>query len=369
MAPGFGVVEGLMLVFGLALCLAGADVFVRSASRIATRIGISPLTIGLTIVALGTSAPELAVSVRAAAAGEAGIALGNLVGSNITNVWLILGIVALMAPLAIHRQVVRTHIPILIAISSLALALLLDSRLSYFDSILLLVSFAAYLAFLWWETTHRERVELVRESLPASLPSLPQRAAWINPVVACVGLGSLILGAHWVVQASTQLALALGVGSTLVGLTVVAIGTSLPELLTSLVASIRGEREIAVGNIVGSCVFNITCILGISGLVAGGRQLIDPSITHFAMPVMLLSAIGCLPVFFTGHAIARWEGAVFLSAYGAFLVYEILASLHDLASLHLYQAIVRMGIPVITTLLAVSLAREFVHRRQTRSRR
>lgn len=347
-----------MLASGLALCLGSADVFVRGASRLAARMGIPRLTIGLTVVAFGTSAPELAVSVRAAMSGDAGIALGNLVGSNIVNVWLVLGIAALIAPISIHRAVVRAHVPILIAISSLALGLLCDSRLDLVDCILLLVVFGAYIAFLRWKMTRTGHFAPAREPNGNGKRPSSARSVSGDVLLLLAGLGGLLLGAHWAVRGSVHLAAALGVRSILVGLTVVAVGTSLPEFLTSLVAAIRGEGDIAVGNVIGSCVFNITFILGISGLAAGSRVLVEPSVVQFAMPVMVAGAAACLLVFFTGRVISRWEGGLFLLAYGFFLAHEILATTSAGAALGLYTTILRMSVAGVCILLALSLVRE-----------
>jgi len=365
----FGIGEALILTGGLALCIGGAEALVRGASRIASWLRISPLIVGFTIVAFGTSAPELAVSLRAAAAGETGIAIANLVGSNIANVWLILGVVALVVPLAVEQAIVRVHIPILLAVSAGSLVLLLDGALDLLDAALLLLAFIAYLAYLRWEAVrYRMRLQVKQNGNGKSQTS-SAGTRWVAVLLATSGLAGLLIGAQWTLRASIHLATALHVSNALIGLTIVAVGTSLPEMTTSVVAAIRGQREIAVGNIVGSCVFNTTCILGLSGLFPAARGPVDPSITHFALPLMLGSAATCLPVFFTGRRIARWEGAVFLAAYGAFLAYEVLSSLHAYESLHLLQASVRVGVSVACLVFALSVAREFLGRaRQPRKR-
>ncbi|MBU0595949.1 calcium/sodium antiporter [Candidatus Bipolaricaulota bacterium] len=365
MAEGFSAFDGLMLASGLTLCLVAAGIFVRGASRLAARLGISPLIIGLTVVAFGTSVPELAVSVRSAMSGNSGIALGNLVGSNIFNVWGILGIVALGAPLLIQARLVRVHVPILIGVSALTLGLVADSLLGVFDSLVLLVVFGAFMAYLRWETTRHLGPSAAALPKTAKTRSTHSRGGiWIDITFVSAGLAGLILGAHWAVRESAHLATALGVRGMLVGLTVVAVGTSLPELVTSLVAAIQGERDIAVGNVIGSNIFNITLILGITSLVGGGRTLVEPSMLHFAMPVMVASAALCLPIFLTGRIIARWEGGLFLLAYSAFLAHEILDAAGDPIPLRLYATILRIAVAGVCILLALSLVREILKPRR-----
>jgi len=368
MSEGFGLVDCLMLVSGLTLCLGGAEGLVRGASRLAARIGVSPLTIGLTVVAFGTSVPELAVSVRAALAGDGGISVGNLVGSNIFNVWAILGVSALIAPVLIHARMVRAHVPILVAVSVLALGLVVDGRVGLIDCILLLLVFAGYVGFLRWETAHELTAQ--EEAARDGGASGVRGTLWTNVLLIVAGLGALVLGARWAISAAVELAAALGVSSGVIGLTVVAAGTSLPELLTTVVAAIRGEGDIAVGNVVGSNIFNITFILGVSSLVSGGRCLVDPAVVRFAAPVMLASAAGCLLVFFTGRVLARWEGGLFFAGYGFFLAHEVLAVVGDIASRAAYRTVLRVAVAAVCILLTMSLVRELMaSRRRGRRRR
>ncbi len=319
----------LIFLGGLILLVIGANVLVRGASKLALSFGISPLVVGLTIVAFGTSAPEVAVSVGAVLDGKTDIAIGNVVGSNIFNVLFILGISALIAPLVVNIQLIRQEVPIMIGASLLLLALGLDGRLSFFDGGILFVLLVSYTAFLVVQSrreTQAAKDEYAHEIKPA------EAGAWDDRLPAQLlligaGLAALVFGSEYLVQASVNFAKAMGVSDLIIGLTIVAAGTSMPEVATSITAAIKGERDIAVGNVVGSNTFNILGCLGLSGLVSGDLGLaMAPSLLAFDIWVMLAVALACLPVFITGREIARWEGGVFLGYYVAYVAYLILAA-------------------------------------------
>jgi cation:H+ antiporter len=309
-------------VLGGALLIAGAEVLVRGASRLATAAGIAPLVIGLTVVSYGTGAPELAVTVGAAYDGQPDLALGNVVGSNICNVLLILGLSALITPLIVSRQLVRLDIPLMIGASGLLVLLGLDRRIGRLDGSLLFAGAIAYTAFLI--------VQGRKDREPADASTGPSSARqsrwWINVGLILSGLGLLALGARWLVQAAVDTATALGVTELVIGLTIVAVGTSLPEVATSVLAALRGQRDIAVGNVVGSNIFNILVVLGLGSLVAPQGIPVPESALTFDLPVMTAVALAALPIFFTGFVINRWEGAVFLAYYLAYVAYLILAA-------------------------------------------
>lgn len=314
---------------GLVLLVLGANSLVRGASRLALSFGISPLVVGLTIVAFGTSAPEMAVSVGAVLDGKTDIAIGNVVGSNIFNVLFILGISALIAPLVVHIQLIRQEVPIMLGASLLLLALGLDGRLSVVDGGLLFALLLAYTGFLIVQSrreTQAAQDEFAQELQPAQAGAWDSHwAVQLGLIVA--GLAALVYGSDLLVQASVNFAKALGVSDVVIGLTIVAAGTSMPEVATSLAAALKGERDIAVGNVVGSSTFNILGCLGLSGLVSGEAGLLmAPSVLAFDIWVMLAVALACLPVFMTGREIARWEGGVFLAYYAAYVAYLILAA-------------------------------------------
>ena len=319
----------LIFLGGLILLVIGANVLVRGASKLALSFGISPLVVGLTIVAFGTSAPEVAVSVGAVLDGKTDIAIGNVVGSNIFNVLFILGISALIAPLVVNIQLIRQEVPIMIGASLLLLALGLDGRLSLFDGGFLFALLVAYTVFLVVQSrreTQAAQAEYAQEIKSADAGSWDDRLP-VQLLLIGVGLVALVFGSDYLVQASVNFAKAMGVSDLIIGLTIVAAGTSMPEVATSITAAIKGERDIAVGNVVGSNTFNVLGCLGLSGLVSGDLGLaMAPSLLAFDIWVMLAVALACLPVFITGREIARWEGGVFLGYYVAYVAYLILAA-------------------------------------------
>jgi len=320
-----------LLVAGLVVLAAGAELLVRGASRLARRLGISPVVIGLTVVAFGTSAPELAVSVQSGLAGQADIGVGNVVGSNVFNVLAVLGLAAMIAPLVVQQELVRFEVPLVAGLSVLLLVMALDGRISPFDGLLLVGGLAAYTAYVI-RKSRREAASVLAEyarefggTAPGWLARLPVQIAFVSG-----GLGLLVLGATWLVQGAVSIARALEISEAVIGLTIVAFGTSFPELATSVVAAMRGERDIAVGNVIGSSVFNLLGIMGVAALVTPGGVPVSPTLVSFDIPVMIAVAFACLPIFATGHRIARWEGALFLAYYAAYSGYLILgATRHD----------------------------------------
>ena len=350
----------LMFAAGLAALVVGADLLVRGASRLALSFGISPLVVGLTIVAFGTSAPEMAVSTGAVLNGQTGLAMGNVVGSNIFNVLFILGLSALIAPLVVHVQIIRQEVPILMGASLLLLVLGLDGRISLTDGALLFGLLLAYTVFLVVQS--RRETQAAQAEFEAEIHA-PTAGAWdarlpVQIALIVAGLALLVLGSDWLVGAAVVFAKALGVSDLVIGLTIVAAGTSMPEVATSVAAALKGERDIAVGNVVGSSTFNILGCLGLAGLAAGSEGLVvAPSLMAFDIWVMLAVALACLPIFLSGREIARWEGAVFLGYYAAYVSYLILAAQqHD--ALHTYSAVM-LGfvIPLTVVTLVVSLIR------------
>ena len=324
---------GLLVVAGLVLLVVGAELLVRGAAQLARAAGLPSLIIGLTVVAYGTSAPELAVSLKAGLAGHPDIALGNVVGSNTFNVLFILGASALVAPLAVSAQLVRLDVPVMVGVSALAWLLAADGVVGRTEGALLLAGVVAYTALLIWLGRRRQRAEdTAAPAASAAQEGRPLRRQLPAAVVlVAAGLVLLVLGARWLVRGAAELARWLGASELLIGLTIVAAGTSLPETATSIVASLRGQRDIAVGNIVGSNIFNILAVLGASSLAAPGGLAVSRAALHFDVPVMLAVAAVCLPVFFTGGRISRWEGALLLGYYGAYVAYLVLGASHHTA--------------------------------------
>jgi cation:H+ antiporter len=311
----------IAVIAGLATLVAGGESLVRGASALAAVLRISPLVIGLTVVAFGTSAPELAVSVQAAYAGSGDLAVGNLVGSNIANVLLILGLAALVAPLSVSSKLVRIDVPLVIGASFLLLLLGLDGDVDAWEGLLLLALLVAY--NVWSIRQGRAESEEVQASFGSVAPP-GRKSVLVHVALVVLGLVLLGLGARWLVDGAVTIARFLGVQELVIGLTVVAIGTSLPELVTTLLAGLRGERELAVGNVVGSNLFNILGVLGLASVVAPDGIPVPEAALALDIPIMIATAVACLPIFFTGHRIARWEGGLFLFYYLAYLLYLVL---------------------------------------------
>ncbi|MEB0137089.1 calcium/sodium antiporter [Actimicrobium sp. CCC2.4] len=355
------LMQSLLFIAGLVALVVGADSLVRGASKLALSFGISPLVVGLTIVAFGTSAPEMAVSTGAVLSGQTAIAVGNVVGSNIFNVLFILGLSALVAPLVVHSQLIRQEVPIMIGSALLLVALGLDGTLSRWDGALLLTLVVVYTVFLIVQSRRASSAgasQFDSELKPASAHAWD--AKWpAQTALILAGLVLLVLGSDWLVSASVVFAKALGVSDLVIGLTIVAAGTSMPELATSITAAFKGERDIAVGNVVGSCTFNLLGCLGLASLASGASGLpLGPSVMSFDIWVMLAALLACLPVFLSGREIARWEGGVFLAYYVAYVAYLILASQQHETLTGFSSVMLGFVVPLTIITLVVSLIRD-----------
>jgi cation:H+ antiporter len=346
----------LFLLAGLVLLVIGAEFLVKGSSRLAAMLRIPPLIIGLTVVAYGTSAPEMSVSVMSALSAEGGdIAIGNVVGSNICNVLMILGLSAIIAPLAVTKQMIRSDVPIMIGVSLLLLLFSLDGQLGKVDSIILFIGGITYTLSLIYQSSKQggEQDEFTQEySLSESVTPI----IWVKNTVYIVGgLILLVLGSRWLVASAITIAEYFQVSKLIVGLTIVAVGTSLPELFTSVIASIRGETEIAVGNVLGSNIFNILAVLGISGIVAPNGINVSPRVISFDLPVMIAVTFACLPIFYSGKRIERWEGVLFLFYYVAYTAYLVLDSV-DHPVLPLVNKIMLLGVIPLTAIALITVA-------------
>jgi cation:H+ antiporter len=336
-------------IAGLVLLVLGAEALVRGASKLASSLRVPPLIVGLTVVAYGTSTPEIAVSLQAALAGQADIALGNVVGSNIFNVLFILGLSAIIAPLVVSRQLVWMDVPIMIGVSVLLLLMALDGRVSRLEGGVLALGVVGYTVFLIRQA--RQEKAAAREAADGAT----LRTWTVNLAYIAAGLGLLALGARWFVDASIAIARLMGVSELVIALTIVAAGTSMPEVATSIIASIRGERDIAVGNVVGSSIYNILAVLGLAALIAPGGVAVAPAALDFDIPVMVAVAMACLPIFVTGHLIARWEGWLFFGYYVAYTAYLILASQqHD--TLPALSRVMQVFVIPLTAVTLITLA-------------
>lgn len=355
-----------LFIGGFGLLIGGAEMLVRGASRLAAAMGVAPVVIGLTVVAFGTSAPEVAITVQSVFVGQADLALGNVVGSNIANVLLILGLAAVAAPLVVSQRLIRWDVPIMIGTSALVGLLAWDGRMDRWEGLLLLAGGIGYTVWalrLRPELSRKQsqaetppiQEEYAQEFASQQLPSLRYKARQLGLVLA--GLVVLTWGARWLVEGAVAVARALGVSELIVGLTLVAVGTSLPEAATSVVASLRGERDIAVGNAVGSNLLNLLWVLGLASSLAPAGLNVPLAARHFDLPVMIAVAVACLPVFLHGHRISRWEGALFLGYYLAYTLYLILAATHHQTLPVFSTVMLGFVLPLTTVTLGVLLLR------------
>lgn len=308
--PLINVIE---LLSGLVLLIIGAELMVRAAVRLAERLHVRPLIIGLTIVALGSSAPQMAVSLQAALTDNPDIAVGSVVGSGIFNILVTLGLSALIIPLRVSRQLVRLDIPLMIGASLLVFILAWNKDLGRFDGVLLLGALALYLGLLFRQSRHSTRPHGAR-------PQDTQQSWLISVLMILAGLAMLVFAGRLLLGAAVVVATDLGLSERVIGLTVVAVGTSLPELATSLIAALRGQRDIAVGNVIGANLFNLLGVLGLTALLAPTPLSVSPNALDFDLPVMLGVAALCLPVFYSGYRVTRAEGLLLL---GMYLVYGL----------------------------------------------
>ena len=301
------LIDIILIVLGVAMVLKGADVLTEGASAVARRMNIPEIIIGLTIVAAGTSAPELFVSLVSALNGTPDLAVGNVVGSNTMNCMLIVGTAAMVAPMTISRSTVKKDIPFSVAASVLLMLIAFDCFLGRFDGILLLIGFAAFMAYTLMQSKkgQTETVEEVKQQNP-----------WLSAFYIVTGLALLVVGSNLFVDSASSVAAALGVSEGVIGLTVVAGGTSLPELATSVVAARKGQSAIAIGNVIGSNVFNILLILGLTATIS---PMQIEGITTIDMAVMLLSVSLVWLFSYTRFTVERWEGALLVGGYLVYL--------------------------------------------------
>ncbi len=364
--PEYLLPAGLIAV-GLFVLLAGGEVLVRGASGLAAAIRVSPLVIGLTVVAFGTSAPELAVAVQSSYADKPDLAIGNVVGSCIFNVLFILGATAIIRPVIVSARLVRLEVPLLIVASAVLLLLGLDECLSRVDGLLL---FGGLICYVTWTIVQSRReskqfrggFEEVVETRAAGIRGTATWNVAVQLVLVVAGLGLLTLGSKWLVDGAVKIAGLLGVGELIIGLTIVAIGTGLPEVATSIVASVRGHGDIAVGNIVGSNIFNILCVLGLSSMVAPSGIAVSPEALWHDIPVLIAVGVACLPIFFTDYRIHRWEGYLFFGYYLAYMAYLILAETKPEVAREFGMVMVLFVVPLTAITLLIGVVRKLPDR-------
>ena len=321
----------LGILVGLVLLTLGAELVVRGGSRLAALAGVSPLVVGLTVVAVGTSTPELAVGIGSARDGAGSLALGNVAGSNTVNILLVLGLTAALSPIAVRTRVLRIDLPVMVGASAVLLVMCLDGHLSGVEGGVLLAAAAAYTAVV--VRTSRDEDPVVADEYRAEFgidgaAATPERergrriAALLGVTLA--GIVVILVGAELLVRGAVDAATALGVSDAFIGLTVVAVGTSAPELATALVAGLRGEQDISVGNVLGSSIYNILLVLGATVMAAPGGLDVPDGVVRFDLPVVQAVAVLCIPVLLTGRRVTRTEGWVFVGLYAVFLAVVLL---------------------------------------------
>lgn len=320
------------------------------------------MVIGLTIVAGGTSAPELAVVFQAVAAGDTELAVGSIVGSNIANVLLVLGLAATAGTIHVTARVLRIDVPIMVGASAALLLASIDGRLGRLDGVLFLLALTGFVAWTFRSVAGGESVTEL-ESKPRS--SRRGRQLLIDLGVLAAGLAGLVLTSRFVVSGAEDLAVQLGVPELVIGLTVLALGTSAPEIATTLIAAFQGRRQLAVGNVVGSNIFNILLVLGLGSAVSGEIEIVR-SITTVDLPVMLAAAVACLPILAWDHRLDRWEGAAFVSFYAAYVIFLTLdAGNHEATNAFAFVAgAIVAPLTVITAMTLAFRRRAAVRNRQ-----
>ena len=353
-----------LFIAGLIVLILGADLLVRGASRLAAAFGISPLVIGLTIVAIGTASPEIAVSLQAAINGQGDLTLGNVLGSNVFNILFILGITAVFAPIVIAEQLIRKDAPILLGVSLLAFALALDGNLGLFDGIILLFCLAGYTVFAIGQSRSESREvqnEYAQEFAEKEPRTLNKRLTNLSFILA--GLSLLVLGSRWLVDSAVIIARILGVSELVMGLTIIAVGTSLPEVATSIIAVLKKESDIAVGNAVGSNIFNLLGVLGLGALIAPDGIPVTGRVLQFDFLVMVFVALVTLPIFYIDSRISRIEGALLFGYYISYITYVVLDAVKS-SALPAVTLFITFFTPITFIALIVAAARSSRSRRQ-----
>jgi len=351
-------IPSLWIIAGFVVLIAGGEVLVRGASGLARAMHISPLIVGLTVVAFCTSCPELAVCLQAAFVDKADFAVGNIVGSCICNILFVLGLAAMVGALKVRARLVWLEVPLMILAAVLTLVFGLNGSIDRLDGLILFAGLIGYMT--WTVIVSRRESKAVRDEL-ARLGEYEPATGW---QVALGKLGLIVLGvvmlvvaSDWLVGGAVSIATYLGVSDLMIGLTILAVGTSLPEAATCVIASLRGERDIAVGNVVGSNIMNILAVLGLSSVIAPDGIAVSQTALSLDIPIMIVVSFACLPIFFTGHRIERWEGGLFFAYYLVYFAYLILAETDTVAARSFGSFIVLFAVPLTGFTLLVLLLR------------
>lgn len=319
----------LWCLVGLAALIAGSEVLVRQGTRLAVQAGIPPVVVGLTVVALGTSAPELAVGIEAALMGKGALAVGNIAGTNTFNILFILGLSALLRPVVLHARTPRFDLPVMVAAAAVLFLMALDGVLTRTEGALLLTAAAAYtvgVVVTARQEGRKVKAEFAREFADDRKQAREEGAFGLfkSFVWLCVSIAIVVKGADLLVAGASDLARQMGVTEAFIGLTIVAIGTSAPELVTTIVSTVRNERDIAIGNLIGSSIYNILAILGVTAMFPKDGIQVERHLVWVHIPVTLAAALACIPVFMSGNRVTKREGGLFLAAYAVYFAYLVL---------------------------------------------
>lgn len=312
---------------GLATLILGADLITRGGAGLAARLGLPPIVVGLTVVAIGTSTPELAVAIQASAQGDGALAIGNVAGANIINLLLVLGLSAILLPIPLRLQTIRVELPVAVFATLILVGLAVDGRLTRMEGGLLLAGAVAYTVLVVWLALGESRAAKLAFTAEFTPPVERGRdalrgAAWELALLAA-GIAIILVGAEWFVNGAVGLARLWGVSEAFIGVTIVALGTTSPELATTIISVAKKQRDIGLGNLLGSCTYNVLLVVGAGALAANGGILIPPEFLGFDLPVMALAVLACAPLFMSGRRLDRFEGCVLVAGYVAFLSYLI----------------------------------------------
>lgn len=316
----------LLIIGGLALLILGGEILIKSSTNLASRLGMKPIVIGLTIIAMGTSAPEIIINLSSISEGHSSLALGNILGSNIFNILFILGISALITPLIINQKLIKIDIPILIILTITVWIFSLDLNLSFNEGIILFILLILFIIFSI-KFSKKESPEVIKEY--ENEFSTPRKSLLLTIIYFCMGLTLLLLGSHYLVNGSVSLARSWGISELIIGITILACGSGTPEVVISVMAARKKEYDIAIGNIIGSCIFNILFVLGTS-IIIFPNQPIPPEALNFDIPIMILTSIICLPICLSDQKVSRIEGLLLLLYFVSYISFIILnSSGHD----------------------------------------
>lgn len=315
----------IIFLVGLVIITVGAELLLKGASTIAALLGIKPIVIGLTVVSIGTSLPELAVGITAVHDGTTDIAIGNIAGTNLVNLLFILGLSAAIRPLPLNIKAIKFEMLVMIFAAFLLLFLSLDGVLSFYDGLAMLLCGIAYI-FLTIKLSKEEPQEIKKEyeeeyALTTNTGKKNTKQWVINSILLILGITGTIMGAEYLVEGASAIARQLGMSDAVIGLTIVAIGTSAPELATTVIATIKNDRDVAIGNLLGSSITNVLIILSATNVFTGQDMLVQNDILWFDLPIAALVAVVCYPVFRSGHRVSRLEGSIFVMLYLTYIIY------------------------------------------------